>query len=114
MTAALLDRLAGLLAEENAALLASGGGDHSGFTDRKNKLLLDLMRSQQSGLTHVSDARLRGKARQVHELLDANRRLLSAHLDAARLVSRIIVDSMQRAESDGTYGRYANRRGSSP
>jgi flagellar biosynthesis/type III secretory pathway chaperone len=101
--ASILDRLETVLGEETRALTAGISIDVGQFTRRKNQLLLELTSAHRTCNKAELESALAPRARQLKALMQANEKALAIHLEAARQVSQIIVEAMQKAESDGTY-----------
>jgi flagellar biosynthesis/type III secretory pathway chaperone len=104
----LLDRLTAVIEEESDALTRSGAF-FGQFTQRKNQLLRDLLLARRMRDPPAATSAFAAKTRNLQRLLSHNQRLLKAHIDAVRDVAAIIVDSIRRAESDGTYSRRFRR-----
>ncbi len=106
-----LSKLIDVIEDENAVLARNELTSHSGFTDRKNHALRDLMAAQRGcGSSHVPDG-ARPLLRRLSTALQENARLLRLHITAVGEVSDIIIASLREAESDGTYARVPSRRG---
>jgi flagellar biosynthesis/type III secretory pathway chaperone len=99
----ILARLNSVIAEETAVLDQRQIGELQAFTVKKNQLLFELTRALKS---QSVDELNHGYIPQLKELrwrLEANRKLLGTHLDAAREIAQTIVEAIQQADSDGTY-----------
>lgn len=96
-------RLEAIIDEEIAALQSLRRVDYDGFSRRKNRGLLELVRSSKASAGADRDPQLAGEIARLRTKLDKNRALLLLHFDAVRAVADIICKSLREAESDGTY-----------
>lgn len=100
-----LGKLVEVLEEENLVLQEHRVVLHSGFTDRKNQALRELMAASR---LETPPEEVEAVKPQIHKLsyaLRENARLLKLHIAALGEVSDIIIGSLKEAESDGTYSR---------
>ena len=103
-----IGRLAATIEEENYILAERRELSLDGLIYKKSQLLLELMRAQKSCSPDFVRLNLGKEIRQLKSLMDANQRLLSVHLAAARDVSDTILDVLRHNESDGTYAGTAH------
>ena len=106
-----ITRLIELVDEENSLLLRQQVLSHSGYTDRKNQALRELLIAQRREMTDVARSDLRPALQQLSAVLQVNARLLKHHIAAVGEVSDIIVGSLKDADSDGTYSRSSRMQG---
>lgn len=100
-----LGKLVEVLEEENLVLQEHRVVLHSGFTDRKNQALRELMAASR---LETPPEEVEAVKPQIHKLsyaLRENARLLKLHIAALGEVSDIIIGSLKETESDGTYSR---------
>jgi hypothetical protein len=100
-------RLEGVIDEETAALQSRRHIDLDGTSRRKNRGLLELVRSTRGVGDLQRDPRIADRLTELRHKLERNRSLLQMHLDAVREVSAIIARTIREAESDGTYSEVA-------
>jgi len=98
-----VERLLVALDEENSAISRRGAVDYDAFNRRKSQGLLELNRLAPSLAGMRLTPALGGALRDLQARLEANRRLLSTQLTAARAVSDIIARAIRDSQSDGTY-----------
>lgn len=98
-----IERLKATIDEETDKLEARAVVDFDGFSQRKNRGLLELTRAIRREADVQSDPRLTPHLTQLRASLIRNQAALQIHLDAVREVSAIIAKSIQEVESDGTY-----------
>ena len=98
-------RLAGTLEEETAALGRFETVDLSASAHVKSQALLELMRLSRSLARSLPDAALRDAIDLLRRRLQENMAAISVHLDAARQVTAIMVEAIERDQSDRTYSR---------
>ena len=106
-----ITRLIELVDEENSLLLRQQVLSHSGYTDRKNQALRELLIAQRREMTDVARSDLRPVLQRLSAVLQVNARLLKHHIAAVGEVSDIIVGSLKDADSDGTYSRSSRMQG---
>jgi hypothetical protein len=104
-----LNRLIAILEEENAVLRSNAITAHTGFTDRKNHALRELMVLRRCASENVGGGygELLGA---LNRSLGENARLLKLHIAAVGEVSDIIIAGLRGATSDGTYTRNSAAR----
>lgn len=101
-TLSAIERLKVAVDEETAKLEVREAVDFNGFSQRKNRGLLELTRAMR--LTDGAvDPRVVPHLSGLRASLVKNQAALQIHLDAVREVSAIIARSIQEVESDGTY-----------
>lgn len=106
-----ITRLIELVDEENNLLLRQQALSHSGYTDRKNQALRELLIAQKREMTDVARSDLRPALQRLAAVLQVNARLLKHHIAAVGELSDIIVGSLKDADSDGTYSRSSRMQG---
>lgn len=104
----LASRLQSVLGEERAHLLRGEFSALDSLIERKSMLALDLGRLANQPCISLSEG-ARQTIRGVRTLLDENSVLLREHIDAVGEISRIIADTLQVQDSDGTYSETAGR-----
>lgn len=107
---AVLDRLEAVLGEETNALRCNNLAELNSFTARKAHCLLELMRAVPPHVAVSGDVVLRRRLLNLREGLQANQRLLGAHLRAVEDVSEIVFGTLYRGDADGTYAPSSARR----
>lgn len=107
MIASAVMRLIETIEEENETLQSHRITSHSGFTDRKNQVLRELMIAQRRESADPITPELKRQLQRLREILHVNTQLLKHHISAVGEVSDIIVAGLKGAESDGTYSRDA-------
>ncbi len=105
-----VERLQELIGDETSTLRAGAHIDLDTLNLRKTHALLEFARMArnrpQRGGAEVEDRLLR-----LRELLAANARVLEQHLQAMTEITNILVESIRKDVSDGTYSRgSASRR----
>jgi hypothetical protein len=103
MIEAAVDRLSNVVDEETDALRQGVNADLSAFNSRKSLGFMELSRALRlldGGNPDPATARL---LQELGAKLEANRNILKLHLDAVGEVASIISQSIQEADSDGTY-----------
>jgi hypothetical protein len=103
-------RLEAVIDEEIAALQSRSRVDYDGFYRRKNRGLLELVRSSKNTTLATHDPRIAEEVDQLRAKLVKNLALLRLHFDAVRSVADIICKSFRDAESDGTYTAISRAR----
>ncbi|MFT3988547.1 hypothetical protein [Aestuariivirga sp.] len=101
--AALLTRLKDTIVKETEGL--SGGAVQANIAETKTHLLRDLMTMERNPPPPEARKILAPLLGEVRAALARNQSVLKAHMEAVASVSSIIVDSIRKAESDGTYSR---------
>lgn len=98
-----LDRLEGVLANENQGLGSDPEFDVRTSNAQKSRCLYELTllsRTLRPGdLSGPAADRMRG----IRSLLGVNETKLAAHVEAVRSVTALIKEAMQAADADGTY-----------
>jgi hypothetical protein len=98
-------KLIEVIEEENTVLRNNQIVSHSGFTDRKNQALRELMAAQRSSGVREAAGACRELLRRLSAALQVNADLLKLHITAVGEMSDIIIGGLREAESDGTYSR---------
>ena len=104
-TLSAIERLKTTIDEETQKLETRATVDFDGFSQRKNRGLLELTRAMRLGQDGGLDPRVAPYLTGLRSSLIRNQAALQIHLDAVREVSAIIARSIQEVESDGTYSR---------
>jgi hypothetical protein len=102
-TMSAIERLRATIDEETERLDIRAAVDFDGFSQRKNRGLLELTRAMRLTQTEGVDPRVVPQLAGLRASLIKNQAALQMHLDAVREVSAIIARSIQEVESDGTY-----------
>jgi len=106
-----VEKLIGVIEEENALLRDHKVILHTGFTERKNHALRELMAVQLAEGASKKIEAVRPLLLRLAAALGTNARLLKLHIAAVGEVSDIIIGGLREAESDGTYSRARNAYG---
>lgn len=99
----ILARLNIVITEETAVLNRRQVGDLQAFTAKKNQLLFELTKALKSTATEELQRLYAPQLQELRGRLDANKKLLAIHLEAAKEVSQTIIEAIRQADSDGTY-----------
>ncbi len=102
-TLSAIERLKATIDEETEKLELRSLVDFDGFSQRKNRGLLELTRAVRLTQGAEADPRVVAHLTRLRASLVRNQAALQMHLDAVREVSAIIAKSIQEVESDGTY-----------
>ena len=102
-TLSAIERLKATIDEETEKLELRALVDFDGFSQRKNRGLLELTRAMRLTQGADVDPRVVAHLTRLRASLVRNQAALQMHLDAVREVSAIIAKSIQEVESDGTY-----------
>jgi hypothetical protein len=105
-----IERLKATIDEETEKLEIRVTADLDGFSQRKNRGLLELTRAVRLSQSDEVDPRLVPQLARLRASLVKNQAALQVHLDAVREVTAIIARSIQEVESDGTYSQAGSRR----
>ncbi len=97
-----ISRLEGLIDTSIAAMKARASIDDKALAAAKGRALLELSRLNQHPTQN--DADLLEQVRRVRAKLDAEEKLLTRRLEAARIISEIVTAAVLAEDSDGTYG----------
>jgi hypothetical protein len=103
-------RLETVIDEEIVALQSRSRVDYDGFYRRKNRGLLELVRSSKNATQATQDPLIAEEIERLRAKLVKNLALLRLHFDAVRSVADIICKSFRDAESDGTYTAISRAR----
>ena len=98
-------KLIEVVEEENAVLQERRITHHTGFTDRKNHCLRELMAAQRLEEPHNTANACRSLLQRLSKALRENAALLKLHIGAVGELSDIIIGGLRDADSDGTYSR---------
>ena len=100
-----LIKLIEIVEEENFVLERHKVVSHSGYTDRKNHALRELMAAQRFEGSPARIQTFKPLLSRLSSALKVNASLLKLHISAVGEISDIIVESLREADSDGTYSR---------
>lgn len=106
-----VEKLIGVIEEENSLLREHRVSVHAGFTDRKIHALRELMATQRAEGARQAVEAVKPLLLRLSAALGTNARLLKLHIAAVGEVSDIIIGGLREAESDGTYSRSRNAYG---
>jgi hypothetical protein len=109
-TLSAIERLKMTIDEETQKLEIRAPVDFDGFSQRKNRGLLELTRAMRLAQGDGLDPRVAPYLTSLRSSLIRNQAALQIHLDAVREVSAIIARSIQEVESDGTYSLAGSSR----
>lgn len=107
-------RLQEAVEQETAALRNRNPIDLNAFNQRKNQGLLELDRALRLLNGAPPNEEMKNALRMLRQKLDANREILTTHIEAVREVAAIIAEAIRGAESDGTYSFSFRSKGPSP
>jgi flagellar biosynthesis/type III secretory pathway chaperone len=110
-THTVLKQLEQLLLEENTALQANNGADHSYFIDKKNRILRELIVLQR---TRATSAEFAGNLSELQALVARNQEILETNIRAMKEVTDALKSAALAEEADGTYTLDERRRGAGP
>jgi hypothetical protein len=99
---ALIDSAVAAVEEETIAIRRSGAKEIENHAGRKGQFLVSLGRVLPSA-TSARNPVLLDRLVRLRAALDTNKSVLKLQMDAVAEVSRIIVNSVHSANSDGTY-----------
>jgi hypothetical protein len=100
----IIARLTSVIEEENRLLTEQREKSLDALILKKSQLLLELLRVQKSLAVTLPHPELAAGFQTLRAVMEANQRLLSIHLSAAKEISDTILDALRQNESDGTYG----------
>lgn len=100
---AVIDRVEGLVEAETEALARHLPADMTDFGNRKRQGLLELNRALKAAAAAGPRAEIRDRLARFAARLERNRLALGSQLLAVREIADIIAQTLQEAESDGTY-----------
>jgi hypothetical protein len=101
----ILDRLSGLLLEENQSIELGLGSNHSNYIVSKNQVLRELMALQRNiQLKSLTPAVLE-QLKETRELVDRNHHLLKLQVSALNDVTSFLTQVAISEQGDGTYTR---------
>ncbi len=109
-----IERTRATIEEETAALSSSARADHSEFRLRKDICLLDLSRRVPAFDRGRTDPILMTALLNLKDAIIRNQTMLRCHVNAARTVSAIILETIAEEESDKTYSRRLTRKSAWP
>jgi len=105
-----LQRLESVIDEEVVALQQRQPINLDQFSQRKNRGLLELVRSDRAAGDANRDPVIVAQIVRLRSKLEHNEKMLRLHFDAVRSVADIICRAIREAESDGTYPASAGRK----
>ena len=100
---AVLVRLESVLMEENAALRRHDFDGIRAHTERKAQCLVELTRAVRATTPGQTRDSLSAKLQVLRSSLQVNKQLLALHLRAVADVSEVLLQTLNCADSDGTY-----------
>lgn len=100
---AVVDRVEAVLDAETDALTRQLPADMTEIGNRKRQGLLEMSRALKSAAAAGPRAEIRDRLAQFARTLERNRAVLGSQLLAVREIAEIVAQTMQEAESDGTY-----------
>lgn len=98
-----INRVAGIVDEETAALRKGGEADFKAFNTRKSLGLVELTRVLRLMDGAPLDPATGRLLKSLGTKLEANQKILKLHMEAVGEVASIISRSIREADSDGTY-----------
>lgn len=106
---AVVDRVEGVVDAETEALSRNLSADMTDFGNRKRQGLLELNRALKAAAAAGPRVEIRDRLARFSARLERNRLVLGTQLLAVREIAEIIAQTLQEAESDGTYSPVAGR-----
>lgn len=106
---AVVDRVEAVLDDEIAALTRDMAADITEHGNRKRQGLLEMSRALKAAAGAGPRGEIRDRLARFAAKLERNRSLLGTQLRAVREIAEIIAQTLQEAESDGTYSHTAGR-----
>jgi hypothetical protein len=98
-----IQRLESVIDEEIMARQQRQKVDFDTFSRRKNRGLLELVRSSKAAGESGRNAEVTAEVVKLRAKLEQNYTILRLHFEAVRAVSELICRTIREAESDGTY-----------
>jgi len=98
-----IERLEAVVESETAALRNRVKADFNDFNHRKSLGLLELSRAMRHQNAAMLEDAVRRRLERLRASLETNRAMLKLHLEAVREIASIVAETIQNAESDGTY-----------
>ena len=98
-----IERLTDAISRETQDLMGPGPVDYRAHLQRKSQGLLELSRLEPALASHRGHPRLRVALSDLIAKLEANFKLLSARLNAARTIAEVVSRAISEGQSDGTY-----------
>lgn len=106
---AVVDRVEGVVEAETEALTRNLPADMTELGNRKRQGLLELSRALKAAAAAGPRAEIRDRLARFAARLERNRLVLGTQLLAVREIAEIIAQTLQEADSDGTYSAAAGR-----
>jgi hypothetical protein len=101
----ILDRLSGLLLEENQNIELGLGSNHSNYIVSKNQVLRELMALQRNIQIQSLTPAVLEQLKETRELVDRNHHLLKLQVSALNDVTSFLTQVAISEQGDGTYTR---------
>lgn len=105
-----IQRLENVIDEEIMALQQRQKVDFDAFSRRKNRGLLELVRSSKAAGESGRNPAVAAEVIKLRAKLEQNYTVLRLHFEAVRAVSELICRTIREAESDGTYAVASRRK----
>ncbi len=99
----IIDRLNLFIEDETQAMNVNSTFDYRTSSERKNRLLYELMRASRLTDFGILDKNTVSALSRLKSALEVNSASISANLSAVRDVANIMVNIMRNEEADGTY-----------
>ena len=106
---AVVDRVEGVVEAETEALTRNLPTDMTDLGNRKRQGLLEMSRALKAAAAVGPRADVRDRLGRFAARLERNRLVLGTQLRAVREIAEIIAQTLQEADSDGTYSPAAGR-----
>ncbi|RYB03038.1 flagellar protein FlgN [Lichenibacterium ramalinae] len=106
---AVVDRVEGVVEAETEALTRNLPADMTELGNRKRQGLLEMSRALKAAAAAGPRAEIRDRLARFAGRLERNRAVLGTQLFAVREIAEIIAQTLQDADSDGTYSATAGR-----
>lgn len=106
---AVVDRVEGVVDAETEALTRNLPTDMTDLGNRKRQGLLEMSRALKAAAAAGPRAEVRDRLARFAARLERNRLVLGTQLLAVREIAEIIAQTLQEADSDGTYSPAAGR-----
>jgi hypothetical protein len=101
----ILDRLSGLLLEENQSIELGLGSNHSNYIVSKNQVLRELMALQRNIQIKSLTPAVLEQLKETRVLVDRNHHLLKLQVSALNDVTSFLTQVAISEQGDGTYTR---------
>lgn len=97
-----IERLEGIIRAETDLLKQGGSLDFETLNARKTHALMEFIQASKSVRSSGADGVMEGTER-LRGLLIANAEILDRHLQATQEIAMLMITSIRRDDSDGTY-----------